>query len=95
MLKKIVQIIVGFAIVIGICVVLYAVVKSGNERETAISKMPYFVLTPGGFGAGPNYYCERIDTEKRIAYNCIPTGKIVLVVYPEYHLSQADSFLHR
>lgn len=78
-----------------IVAVLGSAFKTSIDTDAAISRMPIEVITPGGLRANPNYYCERIDPARRIAYNCIPTGSIWLVVYPEYHLSDTDAWVNR
>jgi len=66
-------------LVSGILVIVLSVIHADN-LSSSTNERPYFVKS----ASGALYQCKRLDSEKRIAYEC---GDII-----EYHLSENDGW---
>ncbi len=91
-LIKAIQILLVVLVVLMLVVLAGVLIVNAIEQDQLMAHMPIVVLTQRG---QPDWYCLRIDEERRIAYECLPTGKPGAGVYPEYHLSASDSWVRR
>lgn len=87
---------IGLTVISGIVFIIAAMMITNFNTDNYIrNHFPFYIQTPGGWNANPNWYCENIDPEKRIGYNCTRTGQFTLDIFPEYHMAAGDAWIKR